>query len=134
MEFWTLNVPLHMNLLTPLTRPYIHVTKQFPYEQPQTFLASAVNLPWKITSILFLTCIWQWLSVYLWSVNAAIVPVIMYVCTMLHPMFLEKERFKISPRNKIEKHVAFFSIGFLCLLNSCRRGPISQELDSCSST
>lgn len=52
-----------------LPSQYIHLTKQFPYEQPQTLLASVVNVPWKTISILFLTCIWQWLSVYLWSMK-----------------------------------------------------------------
>lgn len=93
-----------------LPSQYIHLRKQFPYEQPQTFLASVVNLPWKTISILFLTCIWQWLSVYLWSMKTLTVPFLTYLCTIFPSMSLADGSIHIFlPGTKVEKHIAFFS-------------------------
>lgn len=94
---------------------YIHLTKQFPYEQPQTLLASVVNVPWKTISILFLTCIWQWLSVYLWSMKTLTVLFIIY---LYHFPFHVLGRWKyahLPPRNKSWEHCFLFK-HIACLL------------------
>ena len=113
-----------------LSSQYIHLTKPPPYQQPQTFLTSVVNLPWKTISILFLTCTWKWLSVYLWGMKTHTAPFVMHLCTIFLFMswtdgsihiFLPEQKLRsrllslqLAPflSSKFSRYWTYFSIAF----------------------